>query len=85
MAQPGRALLRRSDGKADPARRSPIDRRAGTGNRRVHRDRQRRPQAVPMAQDGRRHPGIHQALLPQDPRNRSGRRIIRVRTKESGH
>ena len=26
-----------------------------------------------------------QALLPQDPRNRSGRRIIRVRTKESGH
>ena len=27
MAQPGRALLRRSDGKADPARRSPIDRR----------------------------------------------------------
>ena len=85
MAQPGRALLRRSDGKADPARRSPIDRRTGAGNHRLHRDRQRGPQAVPMAQVGRRHPGIHQALLPQDPRNRSGRRIIRVRTKESGH
>ena len=48
MAQPGRALLRRSDGKADPARRSPIDRRTGAGNHRLHRDRQRGPQAVPI-------------------------------------
>ena len=72
-------LLRRSDGKADPARRSPIERRAGTGNRRLIRDRQRRPKA--------RSDGTSplddilasiRALLPQDHRNRSGRRIIRV-------
>ena len=75
----GRTLLRRSDGEADPVRCSPIDRRVGTGNRRVHRDRQRGPQAVPMAQVRRRHPGFHQALLPQDHRNRYGRRFITVR------
>ena len=80
MAQPGRALLRRADGKADTARHSPIDRRAGTGNHRVHRDRQRGPKAVPVAQVRRRHPGVHQALLPQDPRNRCGDRFITVRT-----
>ena len=28
---------------------------------------------------------VHQALLPQDPRNRRGHRIIKVRTLESGH
>ena len=53
VAQPGRALLHRSDGEADPARGPPIDRRAGAGDHRVHRHRQREPQAVPLAQDSR--------------------------------
>ena len=63
MAQPGRALLRRSDGKADPARRSPIDRRTGAG--RTTSRPSTRPPSRSDGTIGRRHPGIHQALLPR--------------------
>ena len=53
VAQSSRALLRRSHGKADSARGSPFDRRSGTGDHRIHRDRQRGPQALPVAQNSR--------------------------------
>ena len=39
---------------------------------------------LPVAQVGRRHPRLHQALLPQNPRTRASS-IITLRTSESGH
>ncbi len=83
MAQPGGEVLRQSDGEADQARGAPLDRRARAGDHRVYRGGQRGPQAVPMAQVGRRNPRRHQALLTENPRTRANS-LITVRTSESG-
>ena len=49
---------------ADPARRPSLHRGTRSGDHRLHRRPQRRPQAVPLDQDRRRHPRLHRALLP---------------------
>ena len=70
LAQPGRALLRAPDRKAAPARGPSLDRGTRTGDPKLYRHRQRQPKTVPMDQVRRRHPRNHQALLPEDTRNR---------------
>ena len=68
LAQPGRALLLAPDRKAAPAQGPSLDRGTRTGDPKLHRHRQ--PRTVPMDQAHRRHPRNHQALLPEDTRNR---------------
>ena len=63
VAQPRRALVRRADREADPARRPSQHARAGSGDPAVHRGHQRSPQALRVDQDRRRDPRQRRALL----------------------
>ncbi|MDK1390068.1 transposase [Sinorhizobium sp. 8-89] len=68
VAQPGSALLRQPDRKADPARCAPLNLRSGSGNHSLHRSGQR--QTPPVDQVGRRYPRHHQTRLPGNAANR---------------
>ena len=65
LAQPGRALLRRPDLKAAPARGPSRNPGTRTGYPRRYRHRQRQP--LSLDQVGRRHPRHHQTLLSAHP------------------
>ena len=69
--QSGRALLRRVDAEADPARRTSLDRRTRRGDQEIHRSCQSKPEAIAMDEVRRRHPRLHKASLHGDTRNRS--------------
>ena len=61
---PSGALLRPADRSTAPPRRPSQPRLVARRDHRVHRPAQRRSQAVPLDQIGRRHPRQHRALLP---------------------
>ena len=84
LDQPGRALVRPLDRARAAPRRPPLRRRPRACHPRLCRGHQRRPEALPLGEVGRRHPRQRQALLPAHPRRnhtqRSFGRNFRTRT-----
>ena len=78
LDQPGRTLVRRTDAQAAAARRAPLNPPTRGRHPGLHRQAQRRPQALQMDQIGRRHPRRRQALLPPCRSKLSGRALVRA-------
>ena len=68
VAEPRRALVRRTDHQEAPPRRAPLSPRAQRRHPRLDRDLERRPQALRLDQDRRPDPRIHRHLLPANQR-----------------
>ena len=77
-------LFAPADRARAPPRRPPLRRRPRARHPRLHRRHQRRPEALPLDQVGRRHPRQRQALLPAHARRGHSRRgfatNFRIRT-----
>src|SRR3954454_25373895 len=63
VAEPRRALVRRTDHQETPPRRAPLRPSAQRRYPRLDRDLERRPQALHLDQDRRPDPAIHRHLL----------------------
>ena len=63
VAEPRRALVRRTDHQEAPARRAPLDPSAQRRHPRLDRHLERQPQALRLDQDRRPDPRIHRPLL----------------------
>src|SRR3954469_3143124 len=68
LAEPRRALVRRTDIEKAPARRAPLRPRPQRRHPRLDSDLERRPQALRLDQDRRPDPRIHRHLLPANQR-----------------
>ena len=73
LAEPRRALVRRTDDQETPPRRAPLSPRPQRRHPRLDRDLERRPQALRLDQDRRPDPRIHRHLLHTESTNHDTR------------
>ena len=71
LAEPRRALVRRTDDEVDQAKRPPLRPRPGRLDPHLDHQLERRPEAIRLAQERRRDPRQPRRLLPADQRLRS--------------
>ena len=69
VAEPRRALVRRTDDQEAPPRRAPLRPRTQRRHPRLDRDLERRPQALRLDQDRRPDPRLHRPLLHSESTN----------------